>query len=109
MKEFFVDIFKYHHHYNQELADLLIENKDKISERTVPLFSHCMNAHQIWNSRITGADPYTVHQLHTLTKCKEIDSDNYMRMIDFNEYLTEMYFEQYSGKPSVPKYLSKCY
>ncbi|MCB0492605.1 MAG: damage-inducible protein DinB [Cyclobacteriaceae bacterium] len=77
MKEFFVDIFKYHHHYNQELADLLIENKDKISERTVPLFSHCMNAHQIWNSRITGADPYTVHQLHTLTKCKEIDSDNY--------------------------------
>ncbi|MEP2669415.1 MAG: DinB family protein [Cyclobacteriaceae bacterium] len=77
MKEFFADVFEYHHHFNQKVADLLMENKDNISERTVPLFSHCMNAHQIWNSRIMGTASYAVHQIHTLPQCKAIDRDNY--------------------------------
>jgi uncharacterized damage-inducible protein DinB len=102
MKEFFTDIFKYHHHYNQVLADLLIKNEDKISERTVPLFSHCMNAHQIWNSRITGAESYTVHQLHTLPKCKEIDSDNFattLRILEKFDLIKTINYKTSKGDP----------
>ena len=77
MKDFFRDIFEYHNHFNQKLIDLLIEKKDSISERTIPLFSHLVNAHQIWNSRILNTKSLGVHQLHTLEKCREIDNNNY--------------------------------
>ncbi|MBK6266074.1 damage-inducible protein DinB [Marivirga sp. S37H4] len=77
MKEFFVDIFEYHHHFNQKLADLLIENVSQLSDRTIPLFSHSINAHQIWNSRIINSKPLGVHQVHTLEKCKILDKANF--------------------------------
>ncbi|MCB0629422.1 MAG: DinB family protein [Saprospiraceae bacterium] len=76
MKPFFQDIFKYHHHFNQQLADLFIAEKKRISARTIPLFSHIVNAHQIWNSRILDLTPFGVHQIHTLDNCKEIDRTN---------------------------------
>ena len=76
MKEFFKDIFEYHHHFNQKLVALFIENKDSLSERTIPLFSHNINAHQIWNSRILGKTPLGVHQLHNLETCKSLDDSN---------------------------------
>lgn len=77
MKDFFKDIFEYHHHFNQKLTVLFIKYSDKISERTMPLFSHCLNAHQIWNSRILMTKPYGVNQLHDLSECKSIDEENY--------------------------------
>lgn len=77
MKDFFIDIYKYHNHFNQKLADLFIKNSEKISNRTIPLFSHSINAHQIWNSRILNTESLGVHQVHSLEKCKEIDLQNY--------------------------------
>ena len=77
MKEFFEDIFAYHHYFNQKLADIFIENYGKLSDRTIPLFSHTINAHQIWNSRILIKSSLGVHQLHTLDACKNFDDSNY--------------------------------
>ncbi|MEQ9287270.1 MAG: DinB family protein [Cyclobacteriaceae bacterium] len=77
MKDFFEDIFEYHHHFNQKLADLLIENLQKLSDRSIPLFSHSINAHQIWNSRIVKENPLGVNDIHTLEKCKVLDDRNY--------------------------------
>ena len=77
MKEFFKDIFEYHNHFNQQLADLLIEQSDRINKQTIPLFSHLINAHQIWNSRILKSEPLGVHEVHPLEKCKDLDSINY--------------------------------
>ena len=82
MIEFFKDIFEYHNHFNQKLADLLIVNSNKITERTIPLFSHSINAHQIWNSRILETKSLAVHQIHTLEKCKELDDQNYNDSLD---------------------------
>ncbi len=76
MKEFFQDIFEYHHHFNQKVANLLIDNMNQISERSIPLFSHMMNAHQIWNSRILGTKSLGVNDEHTLEECKELDKTN---------------------------------
>ena len=77
MKDFFEDIFEYHYHFNQKLADLLISQSGRISERTIPLFSHVINAHQIWNSRILGTKSQGVHDVHSLEKCKDLDYFNY--------------------------------
>lgn len=77
MKAFFKDIFEYQHHFNQILANVFAENKEKISSRTVSLFSHVINAHQIWNARILGGKPLGVHQLHSLEDCKRLDHQNF--------------------------------
>lgn len=77
MRDFFTDIFGYHHHFNQVLADLFSTNTYHISDRTIPLFSHIINAHQIWNSRILKIQALGVNDIHTLEKCKKLDELNF--------------------------------
>lgn len=77
MKDFFRAIFEYHHHFNQKLAEQLIENERVLPKKTLPLFSHTINAQQIWNARIRNKEKLGVHQVHTLQECKRIDDDNF--------------------------------
>ncbi len=78
MQDFFIDIFQYHHHYNQKLADLLLANPSPGLEKAISLFSHSINAHQIWNARILEKETLGVHQLHTLNQCKVLDNANFL-------------------------------
>ncbi len=82
MKDFFRDIFEYHHYFNQKLAEQLIEHEDQLTERTIPLFSHSINAQQIWNSRITKEEQFGVHQLHSLEECRQLDKENFRKTLD---------------------------
>ena len=77
MKDFFEDIFAYQHHFNQLLADLLIENAESVSERSALLFSHMINAHQVWNSRILGEKSFGVWDMRPLEENKSLDGANY--------------------------------
>ena len=43
-----------------------------LPNRTIPLISHAINAHQIWNARITKSQELGVHQVHSLKICLEI-------------------------------------
>jgi uncharacterized damage-inducible protein DinB len=76
MKAFFKEIFEYHHHYNQKLAGILNAHLAKVEDKTLGLFSHTINAHQIWNARITGDKPRGVHEQHTLEECRQMDLQN---------------------------------
>ena len=82
MKEFFKDIFEYHNHFNQKLIEQLIENESSLSERTIPLLSHSINAQQIWNARITNKEKLGVHAVHSLQECKRIDNANYKETLE---------------------------
>ena len=82
MKDFFRDIFEYHHYFNQKLAEQLIEHEDQLTERTIPFFSHSINAQQIWNSRITEEEQFGVHQLHSLAECRQLDKENFRKTLD---------------------------
>ncbi len=53
MIDFFKELFEYSHHYNQQLARVFTEQSTLTSEKAIKLFSHVLNAHHIWNSRIT--------------------------------------------------------
>ena len=101
MDAFFKDIFAYHTHYNQLLADVLLSHKGSISSRSIPLFSHCINAHQIWNSRILGTEPLAVFEEHTLEHCKELDHTNYadtLRILSDKELQTIIHYTNSKGE-----------
>lgn len=101
MNEFFKDIFEYHNHFNQELIELLIKEKTNISERTIALFSHIVNAHQIWNSRVLETSSLGVHQLHSLEECKSIDSSNYkdtLKILEAFDLKTPIQYFNSKGK-----------
>ncbi|WP_029036683.1 DinB family protein [Salinimicrobium xinjiangense] len=85
MKEFFKDIFAYHNHFNQKLTEQLLKNEIKLPERTIPLFSHSINAHQIWNARITGKEELGVHEVHSLRECARFDNENYKETLKILE------------------------
>ena len=77
MNDLIKDIFDYHHHFNQKVIDQLLEIHAKLPARSLPLFSHLLNAHQIWNARITDTTPFGVHQEHSIEAFKKIDHNNY--------------------------------
>lgn len=76
MKNFFKEIYQYHHHYNQLLADHLEANYGQVGEKALHLFSHSINAHQIWNARVLQVQPLDVHQLNSIAANKTIDKAN---------------------------------
>ena len=78
MKSFFRDLFVYNYHFNQKLAKLFNENSGKISGKSISLFSHTLNAHQIWNNRIEPKQPlYKVWDTHPVESFEKIDAANY--------------------------------
>lgn len=81
MIEFFKDLFAYHRHFNQEVIGVLMENQEVISARTIPLYSHVINAHQIWNSRILGGESFGVNDVHSLEECARYDQSNYLNSL----------------------------
>jgi uncharacterized damage-inducible protein DinB len=81
MKAFFEDLYGYHHHFNQQLITFLKDHQGVLPEPSYPLLSHILNAHQIWNARITNAVPFAVHQLHAAADLSVIDRNNYEKSI----------------------------
>lgn len=78
MKALFVDVFTYHHHFNQKLIEEFAKYGVKLPERSLTLFCHILNAHHIWNARILKApELLKVQQQHTLDQCPGIDETNY--------------------------------
>lgn len=77
MKEFFKTVFDYHHHFNQQLAEQINQHLDRIPEEPQKLFSHVLNAHQIWNSRILGRTPFKVWEIQVPATYQDIDIQNY--------------------------------
>jgi uncharacterized damage-inducible protein DinB len=78
MNTFFKELFEYSHHFNQKLADIFNTSPNKTSEKSVKLFNHLLNAHQIWNNRIEPKQtPFSVWELHSVQEFQNIDKANY--------------------------------
>ncbi|MBO9563066.1 MAG: hypothetical protein J7621_09845 [Niastella sp.] len=78
MKEFFKELFEYGHYFNQQLGVVFIDKSDKTSEKSVKLYNHILNAHQIWNNRINPQQQlFGVWEMHLLQDLKEIELLNY--------------------------------
>ena len=83
MKQFFKELFEYSNHCNQKLGDAFDDNPEKTSEKALKLFSHILNAHQIWNNRINPVQTtFKVWELQQVKDFKSIDKTNYEQTLE---------------------------
>ena len=76
MKTFFNELFDYNFYCNKKLIEACTA-LDEVPSKTKELFSHMLNAHHIWNSRITGKEPeYEVRQSHPIKDWADIHYEN---------------------------------
>ncbi|MBL7849063.1 MAG: damage-inducible protein DinB [Cyclobacteriaceae bacterium] len=102
MVALFRDIFAYHHHFNQKLIDELKKHEAVLPARTIPLFAHVINAHQIWNARILGLAEFGVQQLHQLADMAQLDETNYLatqKILDSVDLEKTITYKTSKGQP----------
>jgi uncharacterized damage-inducible protein DinB len=84
-KDFFRELFAYTRLANHNLFEALQGAVDA-DKKVLSLSSHILNAHHIWNSRLSGNTPgFTIWQVHGVSSFKEVNEDNYrgtLRLID---------------------------
>ncbi len=78
MKDCLIDLFEYHHYYNQKLVDFLLEHNELADVQINHWFSHMVNAHQIWNARVLQTKTLAVHQKRNLVENKPLDLTNFI-------------------------------
>lgn len=78
MKSFYNDLFEYNHQSNQKLIEIFSLNSNKVSEKSIELFSHILNAQHIWNHRIQGVQPqFGVWEVQRIEDFGQIDNQNH--------------------------------
>lgn len=89
----FRELFDYAKASNEKVISLVKENPGSLSDEIHRLFSHILNAHEIWNKRILGETAlYAVWEVHPYEKWKSINQqcfDQTMQIIESRD-LTEM-------------------
>ncbi|MDT0538901.1 MULTISPECIES: DinB family protein [Croceitalea] len=76
MEGFFNQLFDYNFYCNKKLIEQAVEF-DAISDNTIKLFSHILNAHHIWNKRILKEESsYDVWQIHKVADWQDIHYEN---------------------------------
>jgi uncharacterized damage-inducible protein DinB len=74
MKSFFKELFDYNLQMNNQLIERSLEFEAKVTERSQKLFSHILNAHEIWNTRILKQkSEFGVWQIHKVAEWKSIN------------------------------------
>ncbi len=74
MKHFLEDFFQYNESSNEKLILLLQKHGNKLSENCLRVFSHILNAQDIWNKRILGmSQHYGIWEIHPLENLKTIN------------------------------------
>jgi len=103
MIPFFKELFEYNHHYNQKLASVFSDHADKIPVKSIKWFSHILNAHRVWNSRILPvSDTFPVWQMHEINDLIGIDRINYidsLKILDQENLETEIKYLTSKGEP----------
>lgn len=70
------ELFDYNFFCNKTIIEFA-EEKGSIPEKSQRLFNHVLNAHHIWNARITKSEPqYDVWEEHDMSKWGDIHYDN---------------------------------
>lgn len=73
----FSELFEYNFHFNQELIQSFEKEFDLVSEKSLKLMNHILNAHQVWNSRILNQNPFLPWQINEFSDLNPINETNY--------------------------------
>ncbi|PRD56839.1 DinB family protein [Sphingobacterium gobiense] len=86
MVQFFKELFDYNHECNQKLAQAIIFLREQLPEKVVGLYSHILDAHQIWNNRIDPREKtFGVWQIHDTADFINLDLKNYRHSLSILE------------------------
>ena len=103
MIPFFKELFEYNHHCNQKLASVFSDHAADIPGQSIKWFSHILNAHRVWNSRILPVeDKFTVWQIHEINVLAGIDRTNFvdsLKILDQEKLETEIKYLTSKGEP----------
>ena len=102
MKSFFNELFEYNRHLNNELIRTMVQNKATVSERSLKLMNHILNAHELFNCRIepAGYTPPAPWDMRPLEELSAINENNYqvsLGIIRRYEFGTEVMYTTMSG------------
>ncbi len=76
MKGFFNQMFDYNFYCNKKIIEQCIA-METVPDDAIKLFSHILNAHHIWNSRILKIpSKYSIWQLHDVKEWEDIHYEN---------------------------------
>lgn len=76
MQVFFNELFDYNFYCNKKLIETCVA-LEKVPEKSIELFSHILNAHHIWNARITGKKAtYKLSDIHAVKDWADIHYEN---------------------------------
>lgn len=83
MKTFFSELFEYNRYMNNELIKAMTDQQDMITDKSLELMNHILNAQQRWNCRVTK-DPnmYGTWDLHALDELVSINESNTLASLD---------------------------
>ncbi|MEH6679721.1 MAG: DinB family protein [Sediminicola sp.] len=82
MHRFFNELFDYNFYCNRKLIEAC-NLMEKVPDRSVTLFSHILDAHHIWNARMSNRTPeYAVWQLQDLRDWANIHYENQRNSFD---------------------------
>ena len=102
MKSFFVELFNYSHYFNKKLIEVFLNEEDINTEKANALFSHVLNAHHIWNHRITGEDvlvkPWDSQLSSAYEKLENENFNKSMLIIDNHDLRSEVFYQTMKGE-----------
>ena len=82
MKAFFNELFDYNFYCNKKLIEEC-NGLEAVPEKTIALFSHILNAHHVWNSRMLPIKrEFDVFQIHALDDWMDIHYANQRNTFD---------------------------
>ena len=102
MNTFYKGLFEYNNHINQQLIELFLEHQEKVSEKSVKLFNHIFNSHQVWNGRIEQTkNTVTPWDIRPTASFKEIETANFatsLRILDTSDLNTIIHYQNFKGE-----------
>jgi uncharacterized damage-inducible protein DinB len=85
MKDFLIRFLSYNDDANCRVIEA-IQAAGSHSERVGQIFSHVLNAHRVWNTRIGGVSPSGgVWEVHPVEQWSRLNADNFGRSVEILE------------------------
>lgn len=92
MKSFFKELFDYDQHSNIKIAESFLTNLNVVSDESVKIFCHILNAHEIWNSRILGSkskfgiwDPHNPMDFKKIITANRVNTGSLIERVSLDE------------------------
>ena len=100
MKDFFKELIEYTHIYNDKVIDSLT-SVNFPTEKSIRLINHTINAHEVWNSRITKeyaeVGGWDIRDLNNLKEINRLNYVNSLYIIETSDFNTIINYKNSKG------------